>query len=172
MNIVGKSIVLRAIEEEDLPFLLELINDPQIEATTLGGCHPVSMMDQQNWYRNCDFQKELRCIIENKAVRHPIGYLSLTDIDWVNRCGSVSCKMRSGAQDRFKGDLEEALQLGIRYCFENQNLRRLEAMILKNNCFSLRIAKKVGFKEEGILRERCYKHGTWLDVVMLALLKS
>lgn len=172
MNIVGESVVLRAIEEEDLPFLLELINDPQIEATTIGSSHPVSMTAQRDWYRNCDFQKELRCIIENKASRRPIGYLSLTHIDWINRCGEVGCKMRSGAQDRFPGDLEQALRLAIHYCFQERNLRRLEALILKNNCFSLSIVKKMGFVQEGILRERCYKHGTWQDVVVLALLKD
>lgn len=37
MIIDAHSVILRAIEEKDLPFLQDMINDPQIEHMTVGG---------------------------------------------------------------------------------------------------------------------------------------
>lgn len=37
MIIDAHNVILRAIEESDLPFLQRMINDPQIERMTVGG---------------------------------------------------------------------------------------------------------------------------------------
>lgn len=37
MIIDANSVILRAIEEKDLPYLQDMINDPDIERMTVGG---------------------------------------------------------------------------------------------------------------------------------------
>lgn len=46
MNILGKKIILRAVESEDNAMLLSLINDPDIELMFGGSSWPVSKREQ------------------------------------------------------------------------------------------------------------------------------
>ena len=45
--ITGKKIILRAIEENDLPLLLKWINDPEISELVVGWSFPLSMGNQK-----------------------------------------------------------------------------------------------------------------------------
>ena len=36
MNITGNNVVLRALEPEDMPFLQDMINDPEMEYMVIG----------------------------------------------------------------------------------------------------------------------------------------
>lgn len=67
MIINAHTVVLRAIEESDLPLLYSMINDPEIERMTGGSCFPVSKDRQARWFTNYDQQKDLRCMIEIKG---------------------------------------------------------------------------------------------------------
>ncbi|HEY2728055.1 MAG TPA: GNAT family protein [Parafilimonas sp.] len=52
------------------------------------------------------------------------------------------------------------------------NLRRIEALIELNNIASLKLSKKIGFIQDGYLREH-YKHnGVMEDSLMFSLLKK
>ena len=52
------------------------------------------------------------------------------------------------------------------------NLNRVEADIIAGNEASMRVLEKLGFQEEGILRQRIYKDGQYHDVHLFALLKK
>ena len=88
MIIDANSVILRAIEENDLPLLQAMINDPAIERLTGGYCFPVSADRQRRWFDNYDQQKDLRCMIQIKNGA-TIGMIMLTDIDWKNRTAQL-----------------------------------------------------------------------------------
>ena len=52
MNLKGKKVFLRAIEKEDLEFLREMINDPEMEKNVGGWSFPISKYEQEKWYEN------------------------------------------------------------------------------------------------------------------------
>ena len=66
----------------------------------------------------------------------------------------------------------EAMLLLLDYAFNHKNLHKVQAIVLKDNIASLKMHKKLGYIEEGLLRENIYKDGKYKDQVILSLLKS
>ena len=46
MNICGNKVILRALEPSDMPYLREMINDPEMERMVIGWSFPVSEKQQ------------------------------------------------------------------------------------------------------------------------------
>jgi len=85
MNILGKYVILRAIEEEDLELLREMINDPEIERMVGGYSFPISKWQQKKWFELIsNKQNDIRLIIETKEDG-AIGFANIVNIDWKNR---------------------------------------------------------------------------------------
>ena len=53
MELYGKKVILRAVEEEDLEMLRELSNSPDFEKMIVGWSFPISKKDQLEWFANC-----------------------------------------------------------------------------------------------------------------------
>jgi RimJ/RimL family protein N-acetyltransferase len=60
----------------------------------------------------------------------------------------------------------------IRQVFRVFRLHRLQAVIPLTRGGAIRITKKLGFKEEGTLREARRYNGVWFGVLLLSLLES
>ncbi len=70
-----------------------------------------------------------------------------------------------------KGYMGEALPYVIRYGFEVMNLHRIEALVGPQNEPSLKLIRKNGFREEGLLREHYLRNGQLEDSLMFSLLR-
>lgn len=55
---------------------------------------------------------------------------------------------------------------------KEMNLNRIEALVYPDNFASLELLKKIGFKQEGLLREYAFFKGEFRDLIMLSLLKK
>lgn len=73
---------------------------------------------------------------------------------------------------RRMGYMSEAVAAIIRYGFAEMGLNRIEALIGPDNEPSLRIARALGFTQEGILRSHFCNDGKMVDSVMFSLLKT
>ena len=71
-----------------------------------------------------------------------------------------------------KGIMSEALQAVLDFTRTHTDARRIQAEVYPENAASLKLLKKLGFQEEGLLRQYMMHEVTkkLLDVVMLALL--
>lgn len=173
MNIYGKHIVLRAISEADAPLLLQMINDPDTERMLGGSSVPVSMSAQQSWIqRQASNSDVLRCIIADRsAVEAGLGTVILSDIDRKNGCAQVHIKL--GTENcRGKGYGTDALNTIVAYAFNEMRLHCIYADVLEYNVASQRLFEKCGFHKDGILRDRVFKGGTFVDVYTYSRLKE
>ena len=71
-----------------------------------------------------------------------------------------------------KGLMTEVLSAVVRFGFERYGLHRIEAQVAVPNRASLRVLQKLGFREEGLLRERFFVDGRFHDETMLSLLEG
>ncbi len=71
-----------------------------------------------------------------------------------------------------KGFMSEALHAVIQYGFDHKGLHRIEATTRSDNKRSINMLYRLGFKLEGILRERVYWEGTFYDQILCSLLKK
>lgn len=71
-----------------------------------------------------------------------------------------------------QGLMTEALSAIIAYGREQMHLHRVEAQVQPENLGSRRVLEKLGFREEGLARERGYWKGAHHDLVQFGLLIS
>lgn len=115
--------------------------------------------------------KDVRLAICTTDENLYIGNIYLTGIDYVSR--KATSHILIGNHDYWNdGYGREAMRLLLDYAFNHKNLRRVEALVLEDNIGSRRMHEKLGYKQEGILRESVYKDGCYKNQVCYALLKS
>lgn len=72
--------------------------------------------------------------------------------------------------DDGKGYVSEAVQLLVRYLFENKTFNRIRLVIHPQNLGSRRIAEKSGFQLEGVMRGAFLSRGRYQDVEVWSIL--
>jgi ribosomal-protein-alanine N-acetyltransferase len=70
-----------------------------------------------------------------------------------------------------RGIMTEALSKVLEYGFDMMALNRVEALVDPRNEASLRLLLKLGFTQEGTLREYEYEKGAFVDLIMMSLLR-
>lgn len=162
---------MRAMERRDMAFLMNMVNDPDVEYMTAGWTFPLSEENQMKWFEGFDSGKELRCMVDIVGG-DTIGTIGLVDIDWKNRKAELFYKVTSDISKRVKGDMYDATMGILTYAFDELNLHCVTGLTLEHNIFSQKMMKKCGFTQEGILRNRIYKRGRYCSQVSFSLMKE
>lgn len=96
-----------------------------------------------------------------------LGVLSIRRIDIKNR--NAYFGIYTNPEEKIK---EAGKLLGkalLKLAFEYLKLHTLKLEVLDNNEKAIKFYKKLGFKEEGILREFVFKENKWLNVLVMGL---
>ena len=96
-----------------------------------------------------------------------IGYLF---IDWKAKKTEIGYWL--GEEFQGKGCITIATQQLINYAFETLKLNKVEINVAKQNVKSLQIPKKLGFVEEGTIRDYEYLQGVYHDRIVHGLLQT
>lgn len=109
-------------------------------------------------------------IIYNKTGEY-IGNVSYGSIDWKNRNCEIAI-MIGEEKYRNKGIGTKALLLLMDFIFNELNLHRIELKVYDFNKRAIRCYEKCGFKKEGILRDTVYKHGKYINEIIMGILND
>lgn len=100
-----------------------------------------------------------------------IGYICLYNLSWELARGELTYFI-----DQFfggKGLMTEALSAVTAFSFEQLHLNKLAQRTAMDNYASQRLARKVGFRREGDLREECRRPaGELVDVMLFGLTRT
>lgn len=105
-----------------------------------------------------------------KADDRLIGWLKLSNVDWVHGSAEVSLAIAAQA-DRNQGLGSDTLKLALDYAFNEMNMHRLRAVIPDYNAGAVRFFNRFGFVEEVRRREALVLHGKRYDELWLGLLR-
>ncbi|RST01865.1 N-acetyltransferase [Streptomyces sp. WAC07149] len=86
------------------------------------------------------------------------------------RAGWFEYGITIGAEHRRKGYATEAAVLMLRFMFHEHRYHKCQVRIFAHNEASLALHRRLGFVEEGRLREVVYRSGRHHDVVMMGML--
>lgn len=170
MNIKGNNVLIRAIEIDDAPLLLDMINDPETENMLGGYSFPVSEHQQVAWINNLTSDpRTFRGMIEVEGKA--IGTVILTDIDHKNGTAEFHIKLGTG-NVRGKGYGVDTCNAIIKYAFKELRLNCVYSTVRADNIPSQKMLLKAGFREEAVLRQRLYKKGEYFDVISFSILAN
>ncbi len=171
--LIGKHVTLGLIpERSDLSHYAQWVNDQETTRFMAVGRFPVTVQELRTYIRAYALNKNglLLGIFLNKDKKH-IGNISLNDIQWKDRHGEIGILI-GDKRARGKGYGTEAIRLIVEHAFGCLNLHKLCCGMIRDNNASRRAFQRIGFKEEGILRQHFFVNGKYLDCFRMGLLRD
>jgi RimJ/RimL family protein N-acetyltransferase len=171
----GKRVLLRPVKRADISYFLKWFNDPEvIQYLTL--YLPMTEMSEEKFIEELGTTRAKSVVlfvievVEGDSTK-PIGNCSLDEVD--SKDHKAGFGMVIGEKDYWsKGYGTEAARLIINYGFQQLNLHRISSGAFAFNERSIKLHKKVGFREEGRLREAFFKNGQYHDLVLFGILRE
>jgi RimJ/RimL family protein N-acetyltransferase len=166
-------LLLRSLEQSDIPALVRLAGAREIASTTAHIPHPYTERDAQEFLTRMseEFRSGLSVVF---AICHsPAREL----------CGAVGLHIAPAHQRAElgywigipfwgKGFATEAAGAVLAFGFETLGLHRIYAFHFAGNLTSGRVLTKIGMRQEGRSREHIKKWDQFLDLENFGLLKS
>jgi len=172
-----KRLLLRQPSMKDAEWYLEHFSRPEIVwgGGEQGPRDIRAAREELRKYMVDLYRKRLgfRWIITVKGEGRPIG--SLGFYKWATGERSYQAEMGYDlAREHWgKGIMTEAMKAVIDFGFEKMELNRIEVFIMPRNKRSIRLVKNLGFKREGLLRQRYFdEFGHFTDDILFSMLRT
>jgi RimJ/RimL family protein N-acetyltransferase len=162
--------------EKDPPVVARWTNDPLWRSVLVELARPLSVEAVRKLLEKVEKQMEemknlfhftLRLRDDNRLV----GLARIFWIDFHNGTGVLNLGI-GAVSDRRRGYGSDALDLLLRFAFDDLNLHRLSAWPGADNLPFIQMAGKAGFEEEGRRREASFHDGRYWDVILMGLLRT
>jgi RimJ/RimL family protein N-acetyltransferase len=160
----GQAVILRPWGEDDIPAILAVIDDPEI-------LHWIPVIPRPYT------REDARAFVNDEIGLGPHQFAIVFDDRVV---GSIGMRVNGGTghvgywcarEARGQGIVPDALRALSRYGFDELGLARMELITDPDNRASQRVAEKVGYQREGVLRSHLlHPDGRRRDSVMFSLL--
>ena len=171
-----KRLTLRQPSMKDVEWYYEYFSRPEI---VWGGGEqgPKNLKAAREEFKEhlIDIYRErrgFRWIITLKGKGRPIGTLGF--YKWAPHA-SYQAEMGYDLAKEYwgRGIMSEAMNAVIDSGFEKMELNRIEVYIMPRNKRSIRMIRSLGFKREGLLRQRYFdEFGNFADDVLFSMLRS
>jgi ribosomal-protein-alanine N-acetyltransferase len=166
-----KRLVLREMRPEDAEAIFALYGDEEVmryrDVSALT-CLQEAQCFLEQMHAHCEQGEEMHWGITLKGEEQLVGCCGYS---WHlgPQFGAIGYDL---ARRYWKqGIMTEAIQELLRFGFEEQNLHRVEARVRLGNESSMRLLQRLGFQEEGLLRECLLLNNHFFDVKIFSLLQ-
>ena len=162
---------LRAVVPADVPDLFTVFGDPDV-------CRYWSRPALPDLAAAAALQREIAALfaerslfqwaIADRASDRLVGTCTLAELSVEHRRAAVGYALRRDAWGRGYGT--EALRALLAFAFDGLGLHRIEADVDPRNARSIRVLERLGFRPEGVQRERYHMLGEVQDAALYGLL--
>lgn len=169
----GEHITLRALEPEDLDFLVKTENDEnfwEVSHTQTPFSKYILKLYLENSHLDIYEAKQLRLIIEENSSKTSVGMIDLFDFNPQHKRAGIGILIPQKYQN--KGFASEALSTLINYAFTHLNLHQLYANITDDNVKSIALFEKHQFKKVGVKKDWIFTNGKFKNEILFQLIKS
>lgn len=165
------NILLRAIEPEDIDFILKMENNSDL--WKVSNTHsPFSRFDIEQYVMSLDkdiySSKQLRLLIVEKQKNTSVGLIDLFGFDAHNKRAGIGILVTEG--NRKMGVATIALELLKTYAFSHLNLHQLYCNIRSDNPHSISLFERKGFSRCGVKLDWNLDDGKWVDEYMYQII--
>jgi len=140
--LAADGVVLRETNDGDAAWIRKAWNDPDIARFIVATPSPFA----QRWASGTDAE----LVIADAASGEPLGLISLRVAERDPGLAAIGYWLRAEARGR--GAATAGVRLVARWAFDALGVQRLELTTAPENAASQRVAERVGFTREGVLR--------------------
>jgi UDP-4-amino-4,6-dideoxy-N-acetyl-beta-L-altrosamine N-acetyltransferase len=155
---------VRSVSSEDLQMLLEWRNHPDIRRFMLTQ-HEISLEEHLNWYSSASQDPTQRLYIVEES-QQPIGYVQFTSVTE----GGVSNWGFYASPNATKGSGKKIGSVALNFAFSELKLHKVCGQAIETNLASQNFHKRLGFKQEGVLRDQHLLNGFYQSLFCYGLL--
>lgn len=169
--LTGEKVLLRRLERDDLPRTWGWMHRPEIYER-IGVTVPFSPTQQDAWFAKLEQATDKMvfavCRLED---REHIGNVSLDMLDWRHRNARLSVFIALDGE-RGRGFGSDALRTLTTYAFSYLGLHKLWCKADAGDPRLRQFYERLGFVQEGLLREHEFKNGAFVDKAIFAILTT
>ena len=169
--IKGSSFELRLITEDDLPVFAQQMRTIDNRGDYYPHMIYPPMEIRRQFEKNGYWDEETGILLIVNEAGTIIGQIEFFRAVPYWAAYEISYLLYEQAE-RGKGIVSEAVNLLVRYLFENKTVNRLQLAIHPENAASLRVAEKCGFTHEGTARGAFFNKGQYHDMEIFSLLRN
>jgi len=173
-TLLGKKILLRALEPTDLDFLYQIENDEsvwEVSNTTTPYSRFILSQYLENSHKDIYEVKQLRLVICRSENNKAIGCIDLFDFEPNHKRVGVGVLI-SSKKEKQKGYASEALELLCNYAFTHLNVHQVYANIPEDNIASIKLFEKKGFTKSGSKVDWIYSQGSFKNELHYQLINN
>jgi RimJ/RimL family protein N-acetyltransferase len=163
----GELVRLRAIEEQDLLRLNEMLWDPDV-SQFLSMTWPEPLAGTKAWWEGVRRNPSTAAFAIDTLAGDLIGVCSLEDVNPRARSAGLGIWIGKPYWDQGYGT--DAVRTLCRFGFREMNLQRIGLAVYETNPRGVRAYERVGFKEEGRRRRAHFADGRYIDVIVMGIL--
>ena len=174
----GKHVTLGSYDGISTKEICAILNDFEIRKNMHPGVpFPFTETEEQEWLaQNISMRSDARytfAVRKNEGsgqLGHYIGGCGINKLDWKNSVATLGIMLQRNYLG--KGYGTEAMQLLLRFVFEEMNINKAALQVFSFNQRAIRSYEKCGFVQEGCLRSAIFRMGAYHDDICMGLLRS
>lgn len=168
--IEGNKVILRPFQTEDIPYIEECLQDPEVIKLTGSD----SDFDEEvflHWYQTRNEQNDrldLAIVDQSKGILVGEVVANLYD----EESNSMNFRILIGPRGRNRGLGTETTVLFVDHLFENTSLSQLTLSVFEFNPRARHVYENVGFAIKSIDKNELEYKGEWIDSINMCLTRS
>ena len=165
-------LILKKLCPQDVDFIYRHFSNQHVceflfdnePLTSIEGAHAII-----DFYADAEQMDRNRWVIFSKESSEPIGTCGYHRWDRADNIAEIGYDLEREFWGH--GYMHEAMQAALEVGFDHMHLNRVQAFVSVQNSRSVKVLKRLGFSEEGIIRDKHYFRGAYYDHFCLSLLK-
>jgi RimJ/RimL family protein N-acetyltransferase len=168
----GERIRLRALEDADLPDLVRWWREPEWtihQQLTIRPRPEADVAEQfRTWSANEGSGGNVGFCVTDRISGRLVGHVTLYGAHLLTRSATLTVMI--GSEHTGSGYGTDAVRTLVEYGFREMGLNRIQLHVFAFNARARATYRKVGFVEEGVLRETVFHDGAFHDEVVMSVL--
>lgn len=163
------AVRLRPIRLDDVDAILDVVNDPEVTRNFAGMAERITREQELAFLERVLASEEDRMYAVEDGDGRYLGNAGIHRIYWPARNGRLGLMLARHAHGRGLGAATLRALCGVG--FDELGLHKLWLVHYADNARMRHLARKLGFVEEGVLRDEYFHRGTFHDMVRHSLLE-
>lgn len=167
----GKKVILKPMMLKEAPAFLRWFADKEVIKYIGNQNTGLTLEKEKDYIKRIPAKKEQVAWSIHTTDGVHIGSTDLHSLNLKNK--KTEWGILIGDKDYWnQGYGQDTLKTVMRYCFNKLKLHRFGLSVYEGNIGGIRCYTKCGLKKEGVKRESIFRFGSYLDEIIMGILKS